>query len=90
MKIKLLLLIIFSFVFCNSIFGVMANPKVTKAKQPDGTTIDIRLMGDEFYSWNEDVDGYTIIKDTQTATGIPKIYKTLSVLIHSIIILPKE
>ncbi len=44
----------------------MANPKVTKAKQPDGTTIDIRLMGDEFYSWNEDVDGYTIIKDTQT------------------------
>lgn len=61
------ILITLSFLLYSSIsFAVVANPNIIKEKQPDGTDIDIRLCGDEFYSWYEDSDGYTIIKDTQT------------------------
>ncbi|MFQ6092314.1 MAG: M6 family metalloprotease domain-containing protein, partial [bacterium] len=31
--------------------------------QPDGTPIQIRLFGDEWYSWAETEDGYTVIQD---------------------------
>jgi M6 family metalloprotease-like protein/uncharacterized protein (TIGR02145 family) len=31
-------------------------------KQPDGTTIDCFVTGDEFYNWIHDVNGYTIIQ----------------------------
>ncbi|MBQ2219432.1 MAG: hypothetical protein II417_01395, partial [Elusimicrobia bacterium] len=54
------------FVLTETSFAVMANPKIIKEKQPDGTEINIRLLGDEFYSWFEDDNGYTIIQDTQT------------------------
>lgn len=54
------------FVLSEMSFAVMANPKIIKEKQPDGTEINIRLLGDEFYSWFEDDKGYTIIQDTQT------------------------
>ena len=64
---KKFLIITLSFLFYSSIsFAVVANPDIIKEKQPDGTDIDIRLCGDEFYSWYEDNDGYTIIKDTKT------------------------
>ena len=68
MKKFSLLFIIFSlmFVLTETSFAVMANPKIIKEKQPDGTEINIRLLGDEFYSWFEDDNGYTIIQDTQT------------------------
>ena len=68
MKNFSLLFIIFSlmFVLSEMSFAVMANPKIIKEKQPDGTEINIRLLGDEFYSWFEDDKGYTIIQDTQT------------------------
>jgi len=68
MKKFSLLFIIFSlmFVLSEMSFAVMANPKIIKEKQPDGTEINIRLLGDEFYSWFEDDKGYTIIQDTQT------------------------
>ena len=60
-------IITLSFLFFYSIsFAAIANPEIMKEKQPDGTDIYIRLCGDEFYSWYEDSDGYTIIKDTQT------------------------
>ncbi len=54
------------FVFNDLSFAVMANPNIIKEKQPDGTEINIRVRGDEFYSWYEDSDGYTIIKDKKT------------------------
>ena len=64
---KKILIITLSFLFFNSIsFAAIANPEIMKEKQPDGTDINIKLCGDEFYSWYEDSDGYTIIKDTQT------------------------
>lgn len=64
---KKFLIIVLFLLFFNSIgFAVAANPNIIKEKQPDGTDIEIRLCGDEFYSWYEDGDGYTIVKDTQT------------------------
>ena len=64
---KKFLITTLSFLFFSSIsFAAIANPEIIKEKQPDGTDIEVRLCGDEFYSWYEDIDGYTIIKDTET------------------------
>jgi len=32
--------------------------------QPDGAKFQMRLRGDEFFSWTETTDGYAIVKDT--------------------------
>ncbi|MBR1484303.1 MAG: M6 family metalloprotease domain-containing protein [Prevotella sp.] len=32
-------------------------------KQPDGTTVSIRLQGDEYLHWNTTSDGYAVVKD---------------------------
>ncbi|MBA4387017.1 MAG: hypothetical protein C0404_03490 [Verrucomicrobia bacterium] len=34
--------------------------------QPDGTTFKIRLFGDEFYAVEETLDGYVVVRDTNT------------------------
>lgn len=39
-----------------------ANPNPVKMKQPDGSTITLRLHGDEFYSWVTSEDGKTLYK----------------------------
>ena len=62
----LTLAIIFNFIFYDFSFSVPANPEPMTVTQPDGTEITIIRRGDEFYNWIEDVDGYTVIKDTQT------------------------
>lgn len=55
------------FVFsANNLFAVPANPEPAEISQPDGTTIKLKLRGDEFYHWHETADGYTVLKDTQT------------------------
>ena len=64
--IILTLFTIFSSGFFYDVFAVIASPSIIKEKQPDGTSINIKLCGDEFYNWYEDVNGYTVIKDTQT------------------------
>ncbi len=38
-----------------------ANPTPVNVTQPDGTTLQLRLVGDEFYHFNTTIDGYTII-----------------------------
>lgn len=35
-------------------------------KQPDGTSVDVKLYGDEFYIRAEGLDGYTVIRDEKT------------------------
>ena len=47
-------------------FSIPADTNPIEVEQPDGTRIKIRVMGDEFYNWVEDNDGYTIVKDTTT------------------------
>lgn len=62
----LLSFLFLSFGVYDRLFAVMANPNPIHLEQPDGTEVTLRLNGDEFYGWFEDMDGYTVIKDTQT------------------------
>ena len=43
-----------------------AAPAPAELSQADGSKVKVFLRDDEFYSWNEDADGYTIAKDTVT------------------------
>ena len=38
-----------------------ANPTPINVMQPDGSTLQLKLAGDEFYHFNTTIDGYTII-----------------------------
>ncbi|MBQ9585127.1 MAG: M6 family metalloprotease domain-containing protein [Muribaculaceae bacterium] len=38
-----------------------ANPTPITITQPDGTKLQLRLLGDEFYHFNTTIDGYTIV-----------------------------
>ncbi len=49
-----------------NLLGSPATPLFIKAKQPDGSLLELRLRGDEFYHWMEDADGHTVVK---TANG---------------------
>ena len=49
--------------------------RVLPLRQPDGTTVDVRIWGDEFYTVVETLDGYTLVRDP--ATGVI-CYATLS------------
>jgi M6 family metalloprotease-like protein len=47
----------------------------TKVIQPDGTAIECFITGDEFYGWQHDKDGYTIIKNPDTGWWVYAIRK---------------
>ena len=38
-----------------------ANPTPINVTQPDGSTLQLKLVGDEFYHFNTTIDGYTIL-----------------------------
>ncbi len=38
-----------------------ANPMPINVVQPDGSTLKLKLVGDEFYHFNTTIDGYTIV-----------------------------
>lgn len=40
--------------------------EIQKFKQPDGTWVELKLYGDEFYIRAEGLDGYTVIRDEKT------------------------
>ncbi len=41
--------------------GEPANPIPVSITQPDGTKLQLKLVGDEFYHFNTTIDGYTIV-----------------------------
>ncbi len=47
-----------------------ACPEPVKMQQPNGQNIQVYLRGDEFLHWNEDVNGFTILKDSKTASWV--------------------
>jgi M6 family metalloprotease-like protein len=48
----------------NSAWAVPADPTPREMTQPDGTKIQVRLRGDEFFHWTETTNGYAVVKDT--------------------------
>ena len=43
-----------------------ANPLPFEFTQPDGTKITVRLRGDEFFHWHEDMEGFTAVLQGRT------------------------
>lgn len=43
--------------------AVIADPRPFDFTQPDGTKITLRLHGDEFFHWQEDAEGFTVIRE---------------------------
>lgn len=64
MKTQVLsLFILFIFLLCSfEIHAISATPYPVEVKQPDGTTITIRIKGNEFFSYKTTLDGYPVIK----------------------------
>ncbi|MEX0324511.1 MAG: M6 family metalloprotease domain-containing protein [Puniceicoccaceae bacterium] len=58
-----ILLLIACTVPTGSIFAIQANPDPYIAHQPDGTEIQLRLRGDEWFHVEQDVHGFTVIRD---------------------------
>jgi M6 family metalloprotease-like protein len=47
-------------------FCAPAMPHPVSVEQPDGSTLKIRVRGDEFRAWTETEEGYTVIKNDRT------------------------
>ena len=62
MKKALSLITALLFAGLTAIWADPANPDPIKMKQPDGTTITLRIHGDEFHSWYTSEDGKTVYK----------------------------
>ncbi len=46
--------------------AMMADPRPFTFTQPDGVKITLLLRGDEFFSWQEDTNGFTVVRDNAT------------------------
>ncbi|MCR5270596.1 MAG: M6 family metalloprotease domain-containing protein [Prevotella sp.] len=65
MKKHLILLLIGCLLCVGNVFAVPAFPGVSKVTQPDGTTVGIRLHGDEYMHFFTTEDGYSVVKDAK-------------------------
>ena len=48
---------------CLTVQAIPADPMPIKVTQPDGTTVTVKLLGDEFFHFTTTLDGYTVIKN---------------------------
>lgn len=62
-KYFLILLLCFLLFHAEDASAIKANPKPVTVTQPDGTTITIRLHGDENFHYVTTIDGYLISRD---------------------------
>ncbi len=54
---------------CGAVSVASAAPmqgQTVTIRQPDGTTVDVRVWGDEYYAHGETVDGYSVTRDLGT------------------------
>ncbi len=49
--------------FASSAKGMPASPHPYTVRQPDGTLVSVYVRGDEFFHWEEDAAGYTLVRD---------------------------
>ena len=75
-KMKKFYLISFACIFFAGIklFAVPAIPTPIEVTQPDGTTLTIRLIGDESFHYTTTLDGFLIVKNQEDAF----VYATVS------------
>jgi M6 family metalloprotease-like protein len=49
--------------FAQPLLGSPASPHPYRVTQPDGTTITLHIRGDEYFHWEEDDSGFTVLRD---------------------------
>lgn len=49
--------------FCQSAYAIKANPRAITVRQPDGTTLVVRIHGDENHHYLATLDGYRVAVD---------------------------
>ena len=62
---RLLLAATFSLTCATTLEAIPAQGRWTTVRQPDGTTVTIRLVGDEWSHCYRTLDGYTVVQDAQ-------------------------
>ncbi|MCQ2290344.1 MAG: M6 family metalloprotease domain-containing protein [Muribaculaceae bacterium] len=71
---KYILLLAFALMCVGQMFAVPAVPHPVKVTQPDGSSLSVRLNGDEFYHFYTTEDGYTVVKhDMGFFTYAPRV-----------------
>jgi M6 family metalloprotease-like protein len=66
MKRKEILFLLFGVFTVRVLYGIPAFPEGIWVRQPDGEKFQLFLRGDEYYSWYEDKNGFTVMKDEKT------------------------
>lgn len=62
-----IILIVLAILFSNNVlFAVPAKPGLVTMRQPDGTEINVRIMGDEHAHYYLSEDGYLLVNDNET------------------------
>ncbi len=64
-KSRYIFFLILLFISIN-LFSAPYNGEVFKFEQPDGSLVEVKIFGDEFYSRCESLDGYTLVRDEST------------------------
>ena len=62
---KLLLLSVALLLCVCRMTAVPSHPGTVTVQQPDGSTLTLRLLGDEWLHFNTTADGYTVVKDSR-------------------------
>lgn len=58
--------VLLSLCISSAVFAAPYSGRQLSFKQPDGTSVSVKLFGDEFYHRMESLDGYTLIRDDLT------------------------
>jgi M6 family metalloprotease-like protein len=58
--------ILFLLLVCHVITAGVFNGQIMSFKQPDGSSVDVKMYGTEYYMRGEGLDGYTVVRDKQT------------------------
>ena len=67
-KMKNLFRLVFLVVFVllsYDVLAIVARPTTKSYKLPDGTSIDVRLHGDEHFNWTTTADGYRLVQNSE-------------------------
>ncbi|OVE75192.1 hypothetical protein BVX97_05445, partial [bacterium E08(2017)] len=65
-KKRLLFFTAMAMLMATAVFAAPYNGEFFTYYQPDGTAVEIRLYGDEYYAVAETLDGYTVTRDLRT------------------------
>ncbi len=60
---KIILSLLMLFAFVSTLFAAKASPGYGVVKQKDGTTLTVRLFGDENFSWSQTTDGVILYQE---------------------------